>query len=130
MIPRDRTLKITEAKYGFLWVTLLLLLISLAGHWVFAWMAYVDEQQQFNHPVRVSEYLVMTCRDMFENWQSEFLQLIWQVSGLTLLWYVGSPQSRESSDRLEEKVDYILKMIDSEKGPKEVKKLDTKYPKK
>lgn len=130
MIPRDRTLKITEAKYGFLWVTLLLLLISLAGHWVFAWMAYVDEQQQFNHAVRVSEYLVMTCRDMFENWQSEFLQLIWQVSGLTLLWYVGSPQSRESSDRLEEKVDYILKMIDSEKGPKEVKKLDTKYPKK
>jgi hypothetical protein len=38
-----------------------------------------------------------------ENWQSEFLQLIWQVAGLSFLWYVGSPQSREEHDRQEEK---------------------------
>lgn len=122
-------MKITQAKYGFLWVTLVFLLISLAGHWVFAWFAYVNDQEELNAPVRVSEYMITTSRDMFENWQSEFLQLIWQVSGLTLLWYVGSPQSRESSDRMEEKVDYILKMVDSEKGVAHIKKLEEKYPK-
>lgn len=105
-----------------------LLLISLAGHWIFGWVAYVNEQEQFNLPVRAADFIVITLRDMFENSQSEFLQLIWQVSGLTLLWYVGSPQSRESSDRLEEKIDNILKMIDSEKGVRQIKKLDTEYP--
>ena len=33
-------------------------------------------------------------RDTLENWQSEFLQLIWQVVALTYLWYIGSPQSK------------------------------------
>lgn len=39
-------------------------------------------------------------RDTLENWQSEFLQLVWQVAGLTYLLYVGSPQSKEEDDRL------------------------------
>ena len=33
-------------------------------------------------------------RDTFENWQSEFLQLIWQVVGLAYFLYVGSPSSK------------------------------------
>lgn len=118
-----------KAQYGFLWVTLVFLLVSLAGHWVFAWLAYVDEQQEFNKPIKVSEYVITTSRDMFENWQSEFLQLIWQVAGLTMLWYVGSPQSGESSDRMEDKVDFLLKMLDSDKGAQIIKDLEQKYPK-
>jgi hypothetical protein len=49
-----------------------------------------------------------------ENWQSEFLQLMWQVVGLSILWYVGSSQSKESDDRLEEKIDLIVQRLDSE----------------
>jgi hypothetical protein len=45
----------------------------------------------------------------FENWQSEFLQLIWQAAGLALLLFWGSSQSRESDDRLEAKVDALLR---------------------
>ena len=41
-----------------------------------------------------------------ENWQSEFLQLMWQVAGLSFLLYVGSPQSKESSERIEEKIGF------------------------
>jgi len=47
-----------------------------------------------------------------ENWQSEFLQLIWQVAGLSILWYVGSPQSKEGDERKEEKMDIIIEMLD------------------
>jgi hypothetical protein len=36
----------------------------------------------------------------------EFLQLMWQVEGgVSFLLYVGSPQSKESSERIEEKID-------------------------
>jgi hypothetical protein len=79
-------------KYGYVWVTLSFFLISLIGHWVFAWFAYVDELEPSEQP-SIEEYTVMTMRDTFENWQSEFLQLIWQVAGLTYLLYIGSPQS-------------------------------------
>lgn len=46
-----------------------------------------------------------------ENWQSEFLQLMWQVAGLSFLLYVGSPQSKESSERIEEKIDLMMKKL-------------------
>ena len=48
-----------------------------------------------------------------ENGQSEFLQLIWQVTaGLSILWYVGSPKSKEGDERKEEKMEMIIKMLD------------------
>lgn len=44
-------------------------------------------------------------RDTFENWQSEFLQLIWQVVALTYFWYIGSPQSKEEEERNQDLMD-------------------------
>ena len=100
-----------KSKRGFLWVTLGFFVISLAVHWVFAWFTYVQEQQEHNQPIQVDDYFNMTFRDVMENWQSEFLQLMWQVAGLSFLLYVGSPQSKESSERLEEKIDFIIKRL-------------------
>jgi len=116
-------------RYSFLWVTLTLFLASMAAHWTFAWKTYVNEQQEKNLPVQVNDYLVEVSRDTFENWQSEFLQLIWQVAGLTYLFYVGSPQSKEGDDRKEEKIDYIIKILDKQNGEKEISRLTRKYPK-
>jgi hypothetical protein len=110
----NRTLLLTrlqKSKRGFLWVTLGFFLVSLAAHWVFAWSTYVQEQQAHNQPIQTGDYLNMTIRDIMENWQSEFLQLMWQVAGLSFLLYVGSPQSKESSERIEQKVDLIIKKI-------------------
>lgn len=67
-------------------------------------------------------------RDTFENWQSEFLQLIWQVVGLTYLLYIGSPQSKEEDDRLEEKLDAILRAVDPEKADALIVALDGRFP--
>ena len=116
-------------KYGYLWVTLILFLISFFGHWTFAWQAYVKEQESHNQPVEVSDYIDQTARDTFENWQSEFLQLMWQVAGLAILWHVGSPQSKEGDDRKEEKLDEILKLLDKKNADKIIKDLEKKYPK-
>ena len=116
--------------YGFLWVTGAFFLISLVGHWLFGWYAFVDEQMEHGQPAEVSAYLVEMMRDTLENWQSEFLQLIWQVAGLAFLLYLGSPQSKEGDDRKEEKLDEILMRLDPEKGREIITRLDHKYPRK
>jgi hypothetical protein len=103
--------KLQKNRRGFLWVTLGFFLISLAAHWVFAWFTYAQEQQVHSQPVQIGDYLNKTFRDVMENWQSEFLQLMWQVAGLSFLLYVGSPQSKESSERIEEKIDLIMKKL-------------------
>lgn len=45
----------------------------------------------------------------FENWESEFLQLMWQAAGLAWFYHWGSSQSRESDDRINAKVDALLR---------------------
>lgn len=69
----------------------------------------------------------MTTRDTLENWQSEFLQLLRQVDGPALLLYVGSPQSREGSERVEAKIDAILRRLDPQDGEKTIAALDREY---
>ena len=72
----------------------------------------------------------MTMRDTMENWQSEFLQLAWQVGGLAFLWAVASPQSKTESDRHEEKLDLIIQKLDPQNAKKLLQDLEAKYPKK
>ena len=117
-------------KKGYLWVTLFLFIFSLALHWIFGWEAFINEQQAHNQPIIFSEYLVEMMRDTMENWQSEFLQLIWQVVGLSILFYVGSPSSKEGDDRKEEKLDYIIEKLDPDNYKKLMQEWDKKYPKK
>lgn len=95
-------------KYGYAWLTLAFFLVSLALHWYFGWRAYVDEAAAHRQAPQVAEYLVEMGRDTFENWQSEFLQLLWQVVGLAYFLYVGSPSSKENDDRMEMKLDALL----------------------
>ncbi len=117
-------------RYGYLWATLTLFLLSIVGHWIFGWLAYIDEQHTHNQPIEVTQYLIEVARDTLENWQSEFLQLIWQVAGLAYLWYIGSPQSKEGDDRKEEKLDALLKGLRGKEGERIIASLDKKYPRK
>jgi hypothetical protein len=74
--------------------------------------------------------LVENLRDTFENWQSEFLQLILQVGGLSYLWYIGSPQSKEEEERNQEMLQWIIKRLDPQKSEEFLKEMEEKYPKK
>ncbi|MGQ3890011.1 DUF6766 family protein [Legionella sp. CNM-1927-20] len=116
-------------KYSYFWITLGLFLFSIAGHWIFSWFAYVDEQRSKKQPVVVSSYLVQTSRDTLENWQSEFLQLMWQVGGLALFLYVGSTQSKEGDERKEAKLDAILRAVNPKEAEKILENLNEKYSK-
>ncbi|ATE66596.1 DUF6766 family protein [Rhizorhabdus dicambivorans] len=113
-------------RYAYGWLTAIFFLVSIAGHWVFGWFAYVDEAAQHAQQPQFAEYAVLIARDTFENWQSEFLQLIWQVVGLAYFLYVGSPASKENDDRLEAKVDALLRLT-GERGEKIIADLDERY---
>jgi hypothetical protein len=114
-------------RYGYGWVTLGFFLISIVGHWLFGWFAYVDEQLGHAQPVVMSTYLIEMGRDTLENWQSEFLQLIWQIGGLAMLLWVGSPQSKEGDDRMEAKIDAILQAVDPKNADKLIEEIDTEF---
>jgi hypothetical protein len=116
--------------YGFFWVTLGFFIMSISLHWVFAWYSYLQEQEEHKQPIEFNGYLNETLRDTMENWQSEFLQLMWQVAGLSILWFVGSSQSKESDDRLEEKIDLLIQKLEPENGKQLIRELDRKYPRK
>ncbi|HKI07135.1 MAG TPA: DUF6766 family protein, partial [Nitrososphaeraceae archaeon] len=87
-------------------------------------------QIEHNQPVELSGYFNQTMRGTMENWQSEFLQLMWQVGGLAFLLYVGSPQSKESEQRLEKKLDAILQKVEPEKAQEIIEQLKKEYPEK
>jgi len=112
--------------YSYGWITLALFLLTLTGHWIFGWFAYVSEQAAHGQPVEVGEYTIQMLRDTLENWQSEFLQLLWQVGGLAFLFYLGSPQSKEGDDRMEAKIEAVLRAVDRN-ADQVIEKIDTAY---
>jgi hypothetical protein len=114
-------------RYGFAWITAGFLVITLAGHWVFGWLAYAQEQRAHRQPLSVPDYAIEMARDTFENWQSEFLQLLWQVGGLALLLYVGSPQSAEGDARQEEKLDAILRAVAPKDADSLIAQIDDRH---
>jgi len=114
-------------RYAYGWITVAFFLVSIIGHWIFGWYAYVAEAQEHHQAPQMSAYLIEMGRDTLENWQSEFLQLLWQVLGLAYFLYVGSPASKENDDRLEAKVDELLRCVVGDGADEMIDDLDRRY---
>ena len=112
--------------YAYAWITLTFFIGSLLLHWWFGWNAFIDEANQHGQAPEFSQFAVQAARDTFENWQSEFLQLLWQVVGLAYFLYLGSPSSHENDDRLEAKVDALLH-LQGDRGKEIIVKLDRHF---
>jgi hypothetical protein len=115
-------------KYGYAWITIAFFLVSLGLHWLFGWNAFADEARQHGQMPDTAGYLNEMLRDTFENWQSEFLQLLWQVVGLAYFLYVGSPSSKENDDRMEAKMDALLRLhAGTDRGQQIIDELDDRF---
>ena len=114
-------------KYAYAWLTMTFFLVSFGLHWWFGWQAYVDEAREHGSMPEVNAYLIEMSRDTFENWQSEFLQLLWQVVGLAYFLYIGSPSSKENDDRVEAKIDALLRINAGDKAEEILKTIDYEY---
>ena len=118
--------KLIVKGYAYAWITLGFFLVSLILHWTFGWSAFVNDAAEHGQSPEFAQYLVQMSRDTFENWQSEFLQLLWQVVGLAYFLYLGSPTSHENDDRLEAKVDALLH-FHGKKGKEIIVQLDKHF---
>ncbi|PDT38295.1 hypothetical protein CO671_02565 [Rhizobium sp. M10] len=114
-------------KYAYAWITVAFFLFSLVGHWMFGWFAFVGEQRSHGQAPDINAYLMEMSRDTFENWQSEFLQLLWQVVGLAYFLYIGSPSSKENDDRTEAKLDALIRLNAGEKGEVIIAEIDKHF---
>jgi hypothetical protein len=95
--------------YSFALVTGAFFIVSWVGQFVFQMIEVRNEAQQHGQDFTWGDFFPQFLQSTFENWQSEFLQLLWQAGGLALFYYWGSSQSREGDERLEAKVDALLR---------------------
>jgi hypothetical protein len=56
-----------------------------------------------------SDLFPQFLQSTFKNWQSKFLQLIWQSHRTGAVLLLGSPHSRESGERIEAKIDALVR---------------------
>ncbi len=94
--------------YSFAIVTGTLFLLSWVGQFAFQLIEFRNDAAEHHQAFAWPEFFPAFLSSTFENWQSEFLQLVWQAAGLAVFYYWGSSQSKEGDERLEAKIDRLL----------------------
>ena len=122
MSQNDKGKPAFAKAYSFALVTAIFFLFSWIGQFVTQMIVVRNEAQQHGEAFAWGDFFPQFLASTFENWQSEFLQLVWQAMGLALLFFWGSSQSKESGERMEAKLDRLLEErgIDAESVSKEV----------
>lgn len=82
-------------RHAYGWITLVLFLSALAAHFSLAMLN--------------GDSVAKWAESFFENIQSEAAQLLWQVCGLAWFLQVGSPSSKEAGERVEAKIDLLVR---------------------
>jgi len=95
--------------YSFGLITAGLFLFSWVGQFIAQVAVETNEAHQHGEAFAWGEFWPQFFASTFENWQSEFLQLFWQALGLALFYFWGSSQSKEGDERLEHKIDLLLR---------------------
>ena len=95
--------------YSFGLITGALFLLSWSGQFIFQVVTVSNEAREHGQSFSWSGFFPQFFASTFENWQSEFLQLLWQAAGLAFLYFWGSSQSKESDERMERKLDALLR---------------------
>lgn len=73
-------------------------------------------QQAHNQPIEVASFMPEFLAATFENWQSEFLQLLAMVTLTSFLIHKGSAESRDSTDEMQAALARIDKEAECKKA--------------
>lgn len=115
-------------RYSLAWVTGAIFFVLITAQWISGWGEFVRLQTEHGVPVHITTYLFqMTCSTL-ENWQAEFFSLLYQMIVFTYLYYAGCPLTGGSDDRLEEKLDAILRRVHPDDADTFIADLEKKYP--
>ena len=118
-------------KRGYLYVTIVFFAVSWLIHGITAFNQFVEEQNQHGQPISMNIFWNEFIRQTTENWQSEFLQLSWQIGGLMILLAVASPHARLGDQRKEKIFEKLLEIgMDKKKYYQFMKSLEEENPEK
>lgn len=92
--------------YSLISILMTGMILALAGQFYFGWIGHVDEQESHQQIATMSTYMPVYLDKVFENWQSEMLQLALAVA-LTMKFAAKNSEG----DRIETKIDSILKKL-------------------
>jgi hypothetical protein len=102
--------------YGLSLTLAALFLVSWLAQLLFTIPVAYNEAVEHGAQFAWKEFWPEFAKDTFENWQSEFLQLLTFVVLTSFLIHKGSHESKDSSDRMEAKVDEILAAVKPSDG--------------
>jgi hypothetical protein len=91
-----------------------LFLVSLLAQWFFQYRAEVHQAMQHGDSAPglwSSDFLDAFLASVFENWQSEFLQIVTFIVLATYFIHRGSPQSRDGDDEVKADLKAIRKKL-------------------
>jgi hypothetical protein len=104
-------------RWGAIYVLLVLFLGSWAAQLMSEWHVFAQDQADHDQPVDRIEFAWTFAQSTFENWQSEWLQLLGEallfLGPLSALLWQADQASRDVA-RLEDKVDVLLARDPSE----------------
>lgn len=93
------------------------LLILFLASWLlqlnFQWQEYSNEQKEHQQEVKVEDFVPSFLSSTFENWQSEFLQLLAMVVLTSFLIHKGSHESKDSDEKVQHALERIEQKLDS-----------------
>lgn len=100
-------------NYGLSIVLASLFILSWIGQGIFQWEEFAQEQQEHNQPVEVQQFVAPFLSATFENWQSEFLQLLSFVVLTSFLIHKGSHESKDSDEEMQATLNRIERELKS-----------------
>lgn len=98
-------------NYNLSIVLLILFLIAWTGQFIVQIFDVMQEAKDHHQEFKFNEFFVKFLSSTLENWQSEFLQLLTFVVLTSFLIHKNSHESKDSDERIEKKIDQILKEL-------------------
>jgi hypothetical protein len=104
-------------KWGAVYLLLILFFGSWAGHFFAELAEFRSDQTAHGQPFMWSEYLTSFAASTLENWQSEWLQLVFQAVLLLGAKHLIFRVDAEDMERLEAKADQINQRLGDMMSP-------------
>lgn len=99
-------------NYSLSIVLALLFLSSWVGQGLNQWQEFVNHQEEHNQPAEFNDFMPEFWSATFENWQSEFLQLLSFVVLTSFLNHKGSPESKDSDEQMQSTLNRIERKVE------------------
>lgn len=104
-------------RRGLAWVLLVLMLVSWLAQFVFELIVVRNEARAHGSSFSWNEFWAEFGQSTFENWQSEFLQLLTFVVLTAFLVFEDSPESRDGDDEIKARLERIEAKLDGSSPP-------------